>query len=422
MATRTTWCELTPCQHEQNVKLIHRKSPLKVVVDYSTSTRCTVPGEVISRQGSISCCPVCVGESLGLFSYPAVTSDDFHICINSIIQTPVPFRRRPEDENTAFLYCPARVWAFSLRFRTWELVSHDHLERVLRDGSFETELFMDKGRKETLNDIVSAYMDADGKFMGNDEALGRKGRGLNVLLEGSPGTGKTLTAECISRKFGVPLYTLSCGDLGLQPDVLDQRLLETFTRAANWNAMVLLDDVDIYGHERSAHPHTRSVLVPTFLRHLEYSECLTFISMDFSEEPDNVLQSRIHVVVPFPRFTYPQQVEIWQRFIGNLNLEPMDAYRLLDFIQNDLKGLDEGKHKRMNAWQIRNCIDVALALARKDPETRNIMQPKHIRTVLGLGEAFRAHVVQQEQRDTAEATQATIVNNPFNPLIGPVYR
>lgn len=194
MATRTTWCELTPCQHEQNVKLIHRKSPLKVVVDYSTSTRCTVPGEVISRQGSISCCPVCVGESLGLFSYPAVTSDDFHICINSIIQTPVPFRRRPEDENTAFLYCPARVWAFSLRFRTWELVSHDHLERVLRDGSFETELFMDKGRKETLNDIVSAYMDADGKFMGNDEALGRKGRGLNVLLEGSPGTGKTLTA------------------------------------------------------------------------------------------------------------------------------------------------------------------------------------------------------------------------------------
>jgi hypothetical protein len=199
--------------------------------------------------------------------------------------------------------------------------------------------------------------------------------------------------------------------------MLDQKLLETFTRAMNWNAMVLLDDVDIYGNSQGGYNYKRSALLPTFLRHLEYSECLTFITMAFMKGGDFPLASRLHATVPFPRFNWKSQRAIWVKFIRRLSLDSDTEYYLIDFVEKELKGLDGGQHKNMNAWQIRNCIDVALTLSRKETpgSPRRSLQSKHIEIVLKLGEAFRAYAL-QERKETTQDNSAQLFNDGTDPL------
>ena len=45
-----------------------------------------------------------------------------------------------------------------------------------------------------------------------------------------------------------PLYSVQCSQLGLEPADLERELLKIFTRAARWNAILLLDEADVYIH------------------------------------------------------------------------------------------------------------------------------------------------------------------------------
>lgn len=181
--------------------------------------------------------------------------------------------------------------------------------------------------------------------------------------------------------------------------------------------MVLLDDFDIYRPDRNAYAYKRAALLPTFLRHLEYSQCLTFIGMASLKDSDPALPSRIHLVIPFPRLDFDSQAGIWHLFIRKLILSSTNEHNLTEFIDNKLWNLDKGKHRSMNAWQIRNCLDVAVALARKEASgtTELNLQPKHVQTVLRLGEAFRAHVL-QEGEDSMRENQLSMARDSSNPF------
>jgi replication-associated recombination protein RarA len=60
--------------------------------------------------------------------------------------------------------------------------------------------------------VTSHLREENNKF---DDIIKGKGRGLVTVLHGSPGVGKTLTAECIAEYSHRPLYVISSGDLGM---------------------------------------------------------------------------------------------------------------------------------------------------------------------------------------------------------------
>ncbi|KAF3009105.1 hypothetical protein E8E14_009766 [Neopestalotiopsis sp. 37M] len=371
-------------------------SRLVVIVDYSTSSRCAQPDSAMNIRDSTSRCSVCIGKSLGLLSFKDSLDEvptDSHLCINDMVAPDFHYGDCWTDDEHALLFCPPKLWAFSLQFKTWNMIPHHHLKEIEKqDAPFEEELYMDSVRKDSLREIVSSYFQS-GRSNSDNQPTTRKDRGLKILLIGNSGTGKTFTAECLSRKFGVALYIVTTGDLGVEPNMFDQKLHETFTRAANWNAMVLLDDVDLYACERVGYNHEQSALLPTFMRRLEYSDCLTFISMISWNDADPALRSRIHLAISFPMFSFASQQEIWLRFIKSLPQNPASKRLLTTFVDDELDGLDEGEHKNMNARQIKNCMDVALVLARNQGYG-GVVSPHHIKTVLELGKNFKAHITQ----------------------------
>lgn len=54
------------------------------------------------------------------------------------------------------------------------------------------------------------------------DIIAGKGNGLIILLHGGPGTGKTLTAESIAELEERPLYRVTCGDIGMEPEDVEK--------------------------------------------------------------------------------------------------------------------------------------------------------------------------------------------------------
>ena len=87
-----------------------------------------------------------------------------------------------------------------------------------------------------------------------------------------------LAAECVAEREECPLYTVSCGDLGTEPEQLEARLKEVFEHAIHWKAILLLDEADIFLQERNMNDLKRNALVTIFLRELEYFDGIIFVS------------------------------------------------------------------------------------------------------------------------------------------------
>jgi SpoVK/Ycf46/Vps4 family AAA+-type ATPase len=73
-----------------------------------------------------------------------------------------------------------------------------------------------------------------------------------MLLSGPPGTGKTLMAEAVADRTRRPLFYLQAEDLGINAAVLGANIKKVFQMATEWDAVILLDEADVFMAER--HP------------------------------------------------------------------------------------------------------------------------------------------------------------------------
>lgn len=88
-----------------------------------------------------------------------------------------------------------------------------------------------------------------------------KGKGLIILLHGPPGVGKTSTAECVADLTRRPLFSITCGDIGTEPETVERTLDENFLLAHRWECVLLLDEADVFLQERDRTNLKRNSLV-----------------------------------------------------------------------------------------------------------------------------------------------------------------
>jgi len=192
-----------------------------------------------------------------------------------------------------------------------------------------------------------------------------KAGGAVVLLAGPPGTGKTLTAEVYAEAEGRALYSIQCSQLGTDPDELEDELLKVFARSKRWNAVMLLDEADVYVHERG-NDLQQNAIVGVFLRVLEYQDSVLFLTTNRPDDVDDAIASRCIARLTYAIPTGPEQKRIWEVLA--------DASGLPDG-QLDVAGI-VAAHPTLSGRDVKNLLKLARLInpERIDAETIRFVQ------------------------------------------------
>lgn len=141
------------------------------------------------------------------------------------------------------------------------------------------------------------------------DIISGKAVGVIILSSGKPGTGKTLTAEVYSEVAKRPLYMVQCSQLGTDEEQLEKYLGVVLQRATRWKAILLIDEADVYIHERGDDIQ-QNAIVGVFLRLLEYYNGILFLTTNRETIIDDAIISRVTAHV---RYDVPEQPgRIWE--------------------------------------------------------------------------------------------------------------
>lgn len=157
---------------------------------------------------------------------------------------------------------------------------------------------MESSLKSLIYQLVTAHSNGAVDF---DDFVKGKGKGLVGLLFGPPGSGKTLTAEAVAEIARMPLYMVSSGALGHEPDDIQHRLSAILKLASHWKAVLLLDEADVFLAERTLTNLERNAIVSIFLRELEYYQGILLLTTNQAEVIDEAFQSQsspVHLLDP----------------------------------------------------------------------------------------------------------------------------
>ena len=70
-----------------------------------------------------------------------------------------------------------------------------------------------------------------------------------------------MSLESVADYTKRPLYIVSSGDLGTDATSIEKNLLDSLELATHWNAIVLIDEADVFLEQRSHHDLQRNGLV-----------------------------------------------------------------------------------------------------------------------------------------------------------------
>lgn len=290
------------------------------------------------------------------------------------------------SERVQFELSPSELWrcfpftlGFSFVNKQWGRLALDNLSAIQwRTEAFD-QLVLDEERKN----LVRALVENQGETF--TDIIDGKGGGTIFLLHGPPGQGKTLTAEAIAERLKRPLYSISVGELGVSPEELEEKLREVLDIATTWNAVVLMDEADIFLEARDERDIVRNAMVGVFLRLLEYHQGVLFLTTNRVKNIDRAFYSRISIGLFFEDATVQKRQKIWDNLLQAAKITKINTAALA---QNDVNGR-----------QVKNIIRQAQALTH-DIGEKKVTQAM-LEKVLALTTSFESDINQSKQDQPA---------------------
>jgi SpoVK/Ycf46/Vps4 family AAA+-type ATPase len=208
------------------------------------------------------------------------------------------------------------VLGFAFSEKLWLEFSLGGIDEIKWNDEAFASLVLPSRIKQNLKGLVSSHRFNAAKTI--DDVIQGKGKGLNVVLHGPPGVGKTLTGESIAEYLKCPLYAVSAGELGTNSRSLETDLDRIMDITHSWGAILLLDEADVFLEARQAHDIHRNSLVSVFLRLTEYYQGILFLTTNRVETFDEAFQSRIHMGIRYENLEAKARKKIWQHHIGKV--------------------------------------------------------------------------------------------------------
>ncbi|MCH5645020.1 MULTISPECIES: AAA family ATPase [unclassified Gordonia (in: high G+C Gram-positive bacteria)] len=186
-----------------------------------------------------------------------------------------------------------------LDVNTGDLTPYDY------DAHLQDKLVLPDEQRELLNILTTDIS----VFTG--DIIDGKSAGNVILAKGRPGVGKTLTAEVYAEVTGRPLYSIHSGSLGITAELVRKNLEVIFDRAKRWDAVLLLDEADVFVMERGL-DLGQNAIVAEFLRTLEYFDGLLFLTTNRIDGVDEAILARCAAVIEYQPPGPKDARQVWQ--------------------------------------------------------------------------------------------------------------
>jgi hypothetical protein len=260
--------------------------------------------------------------------------------------------------------CSPYILGFSFATKQWGRFSVSRIQDIqFRDAAFD-QLVLAPEKKELIRSLV---VDSSSGFQ---DIISGKGGGCIFLLHGEPGVGKTLTAEAVSELLHRPLYSVSVGELGVDIESLEKNLRRILDVAQIWDAVILIDEADIF-LEKRGNDIVRNSLCAVFLRLLEYHQGVMFLTTNRVKEFDPAFYSRISIALRYGNLQAEAREQVWTNLLAAAGIDGLDPAELAEV--------------EVNGRQIKTIIRLAQGLARQQGVPVGI---QHVNQTLDIGRQF----------------------------------
>ncbi|KAJ3361894.1 hypothetical protein GGF31_002007, partial [Allomyces arbusculus] len=191
--------------------------------------------------------------------------------------------------------------------------------------------------------------------------------------------------------------------LGQEPNELETNLQSALNLAEAWNAILLLDEADVFLEQRSNHEMHRNACVAIFLRTLEFYSGILFLTTNRVASFDAAFHSRISLALRYPDLNETSRHAIWTQVLDRIHHGDHAAWAdripLTDLVKLPLNGRRiKGVLRTAQAMAVHEQVPLAL---------------EHIDTVLELVRDFA------EDLDNSEETPNGVVARTADPGLVP---
>ena len=306
-----------------------------------------------------------------------------------IAETPV----LPSDRH--YFLCRPLVPCFPLDDIIWKIFNVEWLSGIVPSSSMES-LFIDP-----VNDAIIQAITYIHYHSFKLDAVQNKGEGQVVLLHVSPGVGKTYSVECIAQATGRPLIALTMGDLLQEQGEIDEELQKWFRLAEHWDAILLLDEADVFLERHITRDIARNGIVSIFLRRPEYFSGLLFLTTNRVGQIDDAISSRVSIVLQYDHLSDETRKKIWRSFFAKVQRETglpgTEKVEINKYAQQYVLNDPEVKDLQWNGREIRDALQTAILLARhralkeEQPVDKAVeVEEEHFQSVVTMNRKFKA--------------------------------
>jgi len=230
------------------------------------------------------------------------------------------------------LHCYLYLFHLELHRNVW--VHVQNLEQYEYKPELREKLVLPDSHRDLIDILTS-----DLEVLVDDIVEGKSG-GTIILCQGAPGLGKTLTAEVYSEVVGKPLYRVHSGQLGITAESVEANLSTILQRAARWDAIMLLDEADVYIRCRD-NDLQHNAIVAEFLRTLEYFDGLLFMTTNRDDDVDDAILSRCIATIKYEVPPRDAAIRLWHTLADQFNVElPAGLVETLADTYADASGRD----------------------------------------------------------------------------------
>lgn len=144
--------------------------------------------------------------------------------------------------------------------------------------------------------------------------------GIAALFAGPPGTGKTMAAEILAIKLGLPMYRIDLSQVvNKYIGETEKNLKRLFDAADVSDTILFFDEADsLFGRRtevKDAHDRYANLEISYLLERMERFKGLAILSTNRKKDLDEAFLRRLRYIIDFPLPGIDERIKIWRQVI-----------------------------------------------------------------------------------------------------------